>query len=216
LETYWWSYSYSRASEKQLSPEQNLIPFILRHRHYLYQNLNPPVKTSKRQEDENKRQETPDGKEQEDPNKVKNTSIKVLHLAGNGLGDVFIQSILGIFGKHSALEDLNRFGNRITDFGLNLIVDKLPQLQHLKCPWVGHNSFSIAAGKDLIDVMRTNYTLEDVNLRSMDDGTEALQKDIELYSRLNRGGRRIHGSKNKGQTPLSLWPLVLEHANRVH
>jgi Ran GTPase-activating protein (RanGAP) involved in mRNA processing and transport len=168
------------------------------------------------QDDENKEQETPDGEEQEDPNKVKNTSLKVLHLAGNGLGDVFIQSILGIFGKHSALEDLNLFGNRITDFGLNLIIDKLPQLEHLKCLWVGHNSFSIAAGKDLVDVMRTNYTLEDVNLRSMDDGTEALQKNIEFYARLNRGGRRIHGSKNKVQTPLSLWPLVLERANRVH
>jgi hypothetical protein len=197
------------------------------------------VKTGEgKDEDEEKEQETPDedtspkedgdqkNKEPEqddskDGEKVINTSLKVLQLAGNGLSDAYVQSLMGIFGCGSSLEELNLFGNRVTDFGIRMIIQKLPQLRCLKSLWLGHNSFSPVAGGELLQAIKTNFNLEDINIRTLDDSSslwDELQSELDYYARLNRGGRRIFSSTNdrESSVPLSLWPLVIERANRIY
>ena len=44
--------------------------------------------------------------EDEQEIKVQNTSLKTLLLAGNGVGDPFLESVMGIFGKESQLQEL--------------------------------------------------------------------------------------------------------------
>jgi hypothetical protein len=65
--------------------------------------------------------------------------------------------------------------------------------------------------------MRSNFILEDVNIRNLDTNPawDILQKELDHYARLNRGGRRIFSS-DLSRVPLSLWPVVLERANRIY
>ena len=148
--------------------------------------------------------------------KVQNRSLKVLQLAGNGLSDDFMDSILGIFGEGSALEQLNFFGNRISDAGVRTIVRKIPYFKHLKSLWLGQNNFSLLAGKCLVETMRQNFILEDVNIRNLTSNPQwdQVQSDLDHYAKLNRGGRRIFAS-DPSQVPLGLWSLVIERANRI-
>jgi hypothetical protein len=86
----------------------------------------------------------------------------------------------------------------------------------LKTLWLGHNPFSAEAARALIPLMESNFTLQDVNIRSFDNpALEEIQSELEYYCRLNRGGRRIF-AKDKTTVPLSLWPLVMERAHTIH
>jgi hypothetical protein len=166
---------------------------------------------------------------------VRNTSLQVLQLAGNNLNDAYLSSLLPIFGRSSQLQELNMFGNRITDRGvLQALLNKLPLLHHLESLWLGHNLLTATSAKRLAEAMQTNYNLMDVNLRTLPLPTrmganhnntdthntvqkqimDAYQDQLDYYCRLNRGGRRIFGSSN--EVPLGLWPLVLERANRIY
>jgi Ran GTPase-activating protein (RanGAP) involved in mRNA processing and transport len=158
---------------------------------------------------------------------VRNTSLQVLQLAGNNLNDAYLSSLLPIFGQSSQLQELNLFGNRITDRGvLQVLLNKLPLLHHLESLWLGHNSLTATSAKLLAEAMHTNYNLMDVNLRTLsimgrnhnctvqEEKMNAYQDELDYYCRLNRGGRRIFGSSN--EIPLALWPLVLERANRIY
>lgn len=150
-----------------------------------------------------------------DSQKVRNTTLKNFQLAGNYLSDAFVESLLGIFGTGSALEELNLFGNRITDHGLRLILQKISTLHRLKTLWLGHNLFSAESAKEFIPVMKSNFTLQEVSIRSFDDNEmESIQTTIDYYCRLNRGGRRIFGS-DQSTVPLALWPLIMERSHHV-
>lgn len=150
-----------------------------------------------------------------DSQKVRNTTLKNFQLAGNYLSDSFVESLLGIFGTGSALEELNLFGNRISDYGLRLILQKVPKLNRLKTLWLGHNLFSSNCAKEFIPLMKSNYTLQEVSIRCFDDNEmESIQSTIDYYCRLNRGGRRIFAS-DKGIVPLALWPLIMARAHDV-
>jgi Ran GTPase-activating protein (RanGAP) involved in mRNA processing and transport len=172
-----------------------------------------------------------DAQEQDDDDSkqaVRNTSLQVLQLAGNNLNDAYLSTLLPIFGKSSQLQELNLFGNRITDRGvLQALINKLPLLNHLESLWLGHNSLTATSAKLLAEAMHTNYNLMDVNLRTLaimgrnhnhntiqEERMDAYQDELDYYCRLNRGGRRIFGSSN--EIPLGLWPLVLERANRIY
>lgn len=150
-----------------------------------------------------------------DSQKVRNLTLKNFQLAGNYLSDTFVESVLGIFGTGSALEELNLFGNRISDYGLRLILQKIPKLHRLKTLWLAHNLFSAECAKEFIPVMKLNYTLQEVSIRSFDGNEmESIQSTIDYYCRLNRGGRRIFAS-DSGTIPLALWPLIMERAHHV-
>jgi hypothetical protein len=152
---------------------------------------------------------------QDTTQKVCNTHLKRFAMAGNFLSDGFLESLLGIFGSGSALEELNLFGNRITDYGLGLIIHKIPQWKHLRSLWLGQNCFPPWAAERLLEMLKTNYTILDVNIRSFDDSQmDTIQDQLDHYCRLNQGGRRILAS-DKSTIPLSLWSLVMERTQRV-
>jgi hypothetical protein len=155
--------------------------------------------------------------EPEPEKSVHNNTLKNLQLAGNGLRDEFVESMLRIFGENSALEELNLFGNRMTDRGVYGIIQKLPQLKNLRCLSLGHNAFSTMCARALVEAMRNNYVLEELNIRSLgiDIELDKIQSELDYYARLNRGGRRIFAS-DVTKMPMSVWPLILERANRIH
>ena len=164
--------------------------------------------------DEEKSQEKEEV-EPHDAEKVCNTHLKRFAIAGNFLSDGFLESLLGVFGPGSALEELNLFGNRITDYGLGLIIERIPQWKHLRSLWLGQNLFNHVAAERLLELMETNYTILDVNVRSFDDTQmDKIQDRLDHYCRLNRGGRRIL-AVDKSTIPLSLWSLVMERTDRV-
>ena len=155
--------------------------------------------------------------EEESANGIKNESLKVLHLAGNGISDSFIESMLNILGEKSALEELNLFGNQITDRGILSIIKKLPELTKIRLLYLGQNRFSLMASYGLLEAMRTNYLLEGLHIRSFNDDPESkiIQEQIDYYALLNKGGRRIFAS-DLSKVPRSLWPLILERANLMY
>mmetsp|Transcript_32012 Transcript_32012/g.77770 ORF Transcript_32012/g.77770 Transcript_32012/m.77770 type:complete len:413 (-) Transcript_32012:1682-2920(-) len=154
--------------------------------------------------------------EPEPENLAHNTSLKNLQLAANGLNDGFIESTLKIFGKDSALEELNLFGNRMTDLSMHRIIGRLPDLRQLKSLWIGHNNFTIAGYSALLLAMQRNFVLEELSIVTINTNPEIeeIQNKIDHYTRLNRGGRRIFAS-NVSELPKSIWPLILERANRI-
>lgn len=153
----------------------------------------------------------------ESENQVRNDSLRNLQLAGNGLNDDFVESMLRIFGESSALEELNLFGNRMTDRSIDCIVQKLSELKKLRYLWLGHNLFSTMGARALVEGMRNNFVLEELNIRSLESDAEleTIQNELDYYARLNRGGRRIFAS-DVSRIPMSLWPLILARANRIH
>jgi len=172
--------------------------------------------------------------EEQQSQRVSNTHLRKFAMAGNYLSDGFLESLLGVFGPQSTLEELYLFGNRITDYGLGLIVTKIPQWKHLRSLWLGQNLFTAeVVEKLLVNRMKTNYTIMEVNVRSFDDQqVNALQDTLDHYCRLNQGGRRIFAptrshmssststsssssSSSLSVVPLSLWPLILERTQRV-
>lgn len=161
-----------------------------------------------KKKDENEEAEEDDGR------KVRNTKLKNFQLAGNGLSDSFLTSLLGIFGAGSGLEELNLFGNRITDNGLRLLLQKLPSLKKLRALWLGHNLLSAWGAQQMVEAMKTNYSLEEVSLRCFNTDFDDMQSEIDHYTRLNRGGRRIYG-ETKEPIPLALWPFILQRANKT-
>jgi hypothetical protein len=121
----------------------------------------------KNQEAEQKMDEKPSGdilndtvanervKEQEQQ-QVRNTSLKVLSMAGNLLDDEYLESLLGIFplepnhfasGKEKAckgkpcssqLEELNLLGNRFSNYGIKELLKKLPRFPQLQRLYLGY------------------------------------------------------------------------------
>jgi hypothetical protein len=154
--------------------------------------------------------------EKEEEQNVINTSLKVLQLAGNNLNDSYVASLLGIFGERSTLEELNLFGNRITDSGVQMILHKLPSLKRLNCLWLGQNPFGLGAATDLVQAVReANFSLEEVTIRTMDDDPKnEMQVQLDFYAMLNRGGRKVFAADPA--IPLPLWPVVLERANQIY
>jgi Leucine Rich repeat len=164
---------------------------------------------------EEKSQEKSELEEANDQRKVCNTHLKRFAMAGNYISDAFVESLLGVFGRDCALEELNLFGNRITDHGLALIVRKIPQFRKLRTLWLGQNPFYPAAAEGLLEMMKTNYTIMDVSVRCFEDSQmDKIQEQLDHYCRLNRGGRRILASPTS-TIPLSLWPLLMERTQRV-
>ena len=184
---------------------------------------------------------TPDGDDKESGNdesdekeeetaeiQVRNTNLRVLLFAGNGIGDSFLESMLNIFGKASNLQTLSLFGNRLSSQGIRRLIlkQKLPILTKLKRLHLGHNAFfqPLDIKDDLMHAIKTNFNLEEVMIKSLlnpDAETTALQDLIDHYCRMNVYGRRImacfdtNHEESKKAVPLGLWAEVLARANRL-
>ena len=177
----------------------------------------------KKEEDRKVEAEKPkndDDDSDDDTERVRNTSLKILQIAGNNLNDAYIESLIGIFGKDSQLTELNLFGNRITDRGVSSIIKKIPKLRKLKSLWLGHNQFTGESAKELLRMLEhNNFILEDVTIRTMDSDPikESIQEELDYYTKLNRGGRKILGEvETSHDIPLSLWPYILQRTNHIY
>ena len=160
---------------------------------------------------------------------VRNTNLRVLLLAGNGVGDAYLESVMNIFGKESKLETLSLFGNRLSSEGIRKLIlkQKLPYLKQLKRLYLGHNTFfkPLDIKDDLIQALKKNYSLEEVMIKSLlnpDAESNALQELMDHYCRMNVYGRRImacfEDDAKEGEdksVPLGLWARVLGRANRM-
>jgi hypothetical protein len=169
--------------------------------------------------------------EEETATQVHNTSLRVLWLAGNGVGDGFLESVMSIFGRESHLEVLSLFGNRLSSQAVRRLIlkQKLPQLKRLKHLYLGDNTTlnPLEIQDDLVAALETNYSLEKImikNLIETNPETIALQDRLDHYCRLNVSGRRIlayfeENNSDEGtasSVPLGLWPHLLGRANSMY
>ncbi|KAG7370990.1 leucine rich repeat LRR-containing protein [Nitzschia inconspicua] len=166
--------------------------------------------------------------EEEAETQVRNTSLRFLWLAGNGVGDDYLESVMNVFGKGSQLETLSLFGNRLSSQGIKRnLLKKLPHLKNMKKLFLGNNTYfkPVHLRDELIEALEKNYSLEEVMIKDLmetDPDTIALQDLLTYYCRLNKSGRRIMacfvgGNKeNAPSVPLGLWPVLFERANRMH
>lgn len=148
----------------------------------------------------------PNDEEEEQQQRVANSTLEILRLAGNGLGDDFVDSMLSIFvnkKKISKLQELNLFGNRLTNRGLKTIMKKCTYLPNLQLLYLQHNVFlrPLDMKDDLLKFITTNYSLHEFTIYSSlmaitaggqaDPDLQTLQDRLDYYGRLNRTGRRI-------------------------
>ena len=172
---------------------------------------------------------------------VNNTSLKVFRIAGNYLPDTAMQSMLTLFGIGSQLKKLDLLGNRITDHGVNVIVDKLivPKCKKIKTINLSLNPFGERGCRKLLQTVKKNcFALEsiviDMGLSANIFGTNQSYKTYYQHQYnyymgcLNKGGRKIYqqraqknlidvnNSKNNSNIVLlGLWPFNLEYASRI-
>jgi len=69
---------------------------------------------------------------------VRNTSLKRMAMAGNGVNDAYLTRLLAIFasnttgGTYSSLEELDLSENNLTNAGLEKLLNSLPQFPYLQ------------------------------------------------------------------------------------
>jgi hypothetical protein len=142
--------------------------------------------------------------------------------SGNNLTDSYVSGLLSIFGKDSGLKELNLFGNRLTDDGVEAILRRLRDLKRLKALWLSFNNITSIGARKVAEAMKTNYSLEDVKIKTMtmnesgseDDDIEECQLLIDHYARLNQCGRYVV-QEDRRSIPLSLYPHILERCTRI-
>ena len=102
-------------------------------------------------EDSNQNEPTNDVEKLEEPQQVRNTSLKVLSMAGNFLDDDYLESLLNIFppltyqstsskeeSPCSRLEELTLLGNRFSNHGIKELLKKLPRFPYLQRLYLGY------------------------------------------------------------------------------
>ena len=140
----------------------------------------------------------------------KNTSLKTLELSSNGLDDEDAQVLADAVCDNSSLQELFLARNKITDVGITALAERIPEMKGLKKLSLWGNSFGEEGAKELLAGLRCNTELEELDLFRQFQCSE----QIIYFTYVNRGGRKIL-EKSPNAVPLSLWPLVLERANKV-
>ena len=136
-----------------------------------------------------------------------NTSLRELDVPGNCIRDNELECITSALKHNTTLEQLDLSMNEITDRGFQILADALPHL-NLKRLFVHGNRDGEKGKQYLLEAMRRGSNLE---LLRVDSDSQSYE-EIRLFGRLNRGGRRVLLDRN---FPRSLWPYVLERANRL-
>lgn len=147
--------------------------------------------------------------------RVTNSTLEILRLGGNGLGDDFVESMLNIFVRPgtncnndpmSQLQELNLFGNRLTNRGLRLILKKSKYLPNLRLLHMQHNMAlrPLDMKDEILEFSLMNYTFHELSIYNplmaitagmqLNPSIQVLQATLDYYGRLNRTGRRIMGS----------------------
>jgi Ran GTPase-activating protein (RanGAP) involved in mRNA processing and transport len=187
----------------------------------------------KKKDDEKDNDDQDDDQDDEGEIEVQNTSLQTLLLAGNGVSDAFLESVMGIFGKESQLQELNLFGNRLSSKGISkYVLKRLQYLQKLERLWIGHNTNfdPLEIQDELLHGVRRNYSLQEISIKGWTDQSSPelikLQGLLDHYTKLNCSGRRIMVCFDERDTnttsfsahnvPLGLWPLILERSHRMY
>ena len=151
------------------------------------------VGIEKDQEDEQSQDETPsedtksdqvgnDNEKEQERQQVRNTSLKILSMAGNSLDDEYLESLLGIFPPVtnesvcsnetvccSHLEELNLLGNRFSNHGIKGLLKKLPRFPYLQRFYLGYQKVPPPSGPTalpqalLVRMIASNPSLLDRN-----------------------------------------------------
>jgi Ran GTPase-activating protein (RanGAP) involved in mRNA processing and transport len=142
------------------------------------------------------------------------TSLRVLHLASNNIGDEDIDDLAQAIGQSVSILMLDLKSNVITDVGIQRLAANLPpQLEKL---WLLGNAFSSPGATVLLEALQHHHTnLADLRIPTYSKlasvpALQAIQQQIHYYEVLNRGGRRILTAT---AVPLGLWSLILARVN---
>lgn len=137
-----------------------------------------------------------------------NTSLTYLQVSGNNVDDDDMEQLAQIVAdSNSTLRALNLTANNIGDDGIISFAKRLPDMKGLRLLDLQRNPFTETSKVEIIAALKENTELERLDLDGKFDATKA------YYLGLNKGGRRLLQSGNN--TPLGLWPLVLERTNRL-
>ena len=139
-----------------------------------------------------------------------NQYLKVLDLSGNSLDDQSLEDLTRTVWTCSKLEELDLTDNNITDEGLQMIASQtLPS--SLRCLGLGFNNLTTRGGAShLLKILQDNAQLSEVRLGSVEQPSSP---EIEHLLDFNQAGRVLLGQGLS--VPLSLWPVVLERANKM-
>jgi Ran GTPase-activating protein (RanGAP) involved in mRNA processing and transport len=164
-----------------------------------------------------------------------NTSLRILHLASNGLKDEDIPPLCYAV-SHSQVTMLDLKSNCITNYGAQILAEHLPpKLERL---WLLGNPLGIEGARALKqELEHTHVNLIDLripiyNSFELIPELEKIQEECYYFLLLNKGGRRIlveeqydndlpsWSARNMTndrplKVPLGLWALVLERVNRI-
>jgi len=125
---------------------------------------------SKKSEDDDQQQQG----QQQQQQQVRNTSLKRLLMAGNGLDDEYLESLLGIFApnkksststsstmqqpEYSRLEELTLFGNRFSNHGIQKLLKALPHFPYLQRLYLGHQQTPPAPAASMMTMLSASAT----------------------------------------------------------
>jgi hypothetical protein len=123
-----------------------------------------------------------DNDKEQECQQVRNTSLKILSMAGNNLDDEYLESLLGIFPPEtnesisskealccSHLEELNLLGNRFSNHGIKGLLKKLPRFPYLQRFYLGYQKAPPPSGPTTLPqallsrMMTSNPSLSDRN-----------------------------------------------------
>ena len=139
------------------------------------------------------------------------TELRGLTLAGCGLGDFGLHSL-----KHALcmpeckLQHLDICDDRITDDGVVEFAKCWSSHTSLCSLWVSGNEMTTRGTKAILEAVKSNPGVTQVGL----DTCLRHYAQIQYYALLNQGGRKLLQS-DQHKVPLSLWPMVLERAQKV-
>lgn len=137
-----------------------------------------------------------------------NTTLTYLQISGNNVEDADMEQLAEII-THSnhTLRALSLTANNIGDEGILSIARRLADMKALRFLDVQRNQFTDESKTEIIAALKDNMELERLDLDGTWDATKS------FYLSLNKGGRRLLQTSN--DTPLGLWPLVLERAGTL-
>jgi hypothetical protein len=143
-----------------------------------------------------------------------NTSLKFLDLSSNRLNDGDVTSLAAALEENSALEELRLVNCNVSDRSATTLANHLPFMRGLKSLWLYGNPFDMEGAKNLLEAVRVNANLGQLLIpRGRRKTMDEIQRGIEYYLILNRGGRKL--LQNVGTSP-GLWPRVLNRAGSVN
>jgi hypothetical protein len=155
-----------------------------------------------------------------------NTALKTLNVSHSDFSSSFesLSTLARAMTANISLESLQLDYCKIGNDGASVLGIHLPAMKGIQQLNLNINPFDTTGATPLAEGMRENVSLTSLNVATdygatcggpppelVEDYIEEYNT-IELYLKLNRGGRRLLGES----LPMSLWPLVLEKAESDH